>query len=155
MGEETGKHLYLLYTNIQVVAKGCKQREAIKAILKLELPNHIMFVLISLKLFRAILMILVLLEMSIERRNQAKLFNFKTDQMDHWVHLFWRHMKKTHMIGSTDIGFGVSGYFPSLEGMRQDSGHELSLETAFRQTGYNSPRSEHSTDNVYKKLWDF
>lgn len=77
VGEEIGKHLDLWYTGIrQVVAKGCDQLEAIKAILKLEPPNHIMFVLFRLESFRVILMILILLEMFIERRDQANVYSF-------------------------------------------------------------------------------
>lgn len=69
----------------EVVVKGCDQLEAIKAILKLEPPNHIMFVHISLESFRMILMILILSEMFIERGDQQTHvhFNFKTDQVDH------------------------------------------------------------------------
>lgn len=78
VGEEIGQHLDLLCTGTQrVVVKGCDQLEAIKAILKLEAPNHIMFVLISLESFRVILMILILLEMFIERGDQANKYSFQ------------------------------------------------------------------------------
>lgn len=61
----------------EVVVKECDQLEAIKAILKLEPPNHIMFVHISLESFRMILMILILLEMFIERGDQTNTCSFQ------------------------------------------------------------------------------
>lgn len=74
LGEEIGQHLDLLCIGMQqVVAKGCDQLEVIKTILKLEPPNHIMFVFIRFELFRVILMILTLLEMFTERRDRANI----------------------------------------------------------------------------------
>lgn len=78
VGEETRQHLGLFCTGVQqVVVKGCDQLEATKAILKSEPPNHIMFVHISLESFRMILMIVILVEMFVERGDQANTYSFQ------------------------------------------------------------------------------
>lgn len=54
--------------------KGCDQLGGIKAILKLKLPNHIMFALNSWESFRVVLVILIFLEMFVERSSYANVF---------------------------------------------------------------------------------